>query len=594
MGAAVPKLHGSAQKRRQRTIGRGLGPRPITRKGGARDEGIATARDLLARGRALEAAQALRKLAEKYPGDIEILDALGRAFTADRQWLRALQAYERIHALGQESAHSWYQRANALSRMGEQARSLDAYEQSLGLDPDDLRVHIDYGRALFELGQVDRACEHLSWAASRSESDTALIDLASMIPGAPGAHDEQILEVRQALADRLRERRALRTIRAPRMKRAPGELIRVAYLSAHFGAEHDMKPVWALMNRHDRDLVQIHLLVDGPRPPAMHGYVAHPQDRVHHVGGLTDGGIEDLLERHEIDVLVDLSGYSHPARLSLFARELAPTVVGWFDVNATSGLPGIDYLLGDHEVVSEEEAEAYSERVVRLPQSYLGFHVAHDAPGVAPPPCERNGYITFGSLASQSKLTETTLDAWAKILRKVPNARLVLANRALGREDNRKWVREGFARRKISPERISLLGPTDRRAFLRYYDRIDIALDPLECNGGPTTMEAIWQGVPVLTTEGDRWAARTSRTLLRRTHLGEWVAPSVRAMIRQAVGLARDPRTPTRLAALRREMRERLAHSSACDAEGLARSIERFFEGVARERVAASPGRTPA
>lgn len=98
--------------------------------------------------------------------------------------------------------------------------------------------------------------------------------------------------------------------------------------------------------------------------------------------------------------------------------------------------------------------------------------------------------------------------------------------------------------------------------------------------GGTTTMEAIWQGVSVLTFEGDRWASRTSQSLLRRTHLGEFVADDVQGMVDLSIRLARRPDTPQWLAGLRQHMRPCLQASSACDTPALARAFEQFYTSV--------------
>ena len=122
--------------------------------------------------------------------------------------------------------------------------------------------------------------------------------------------------------------------------------------------------------------------------------------------------------------------------------------------------------------------------------------------------------------------------------------------------------------------------PAHHITFLRYYERIDVALDAFPYNGGATTMEAIWQGVPVLIFDGDRWASRTSQTLLRRTHLKEFVAGDVEGMIALAVRIAHSPHTAQRLADLRRHMRKNLCASPACDVLGLARAMEQFYATV--------------
>jgi predicted O-linked N-acetylglucosamine transferase (SPINDLY family) len=215
--------------------------------------------------------------------------------------------------------------------------------------------------------------------------------------------------------------------------------------------------------------------------------------------------------------------------------------------------------------------------VARLPVSYLTFEVTHEAPPVAEPPCLANRFLTFGSLVTQYKVTPAVIDAWSAILRGSPGSRLILSNRTLDSKQNAEWLRQRFAERELDASRLTILPPASHLEFLRYYDQIDLALDPFPYNGGTTTMEAIWQGVPVLSFDGDRWASRTSQTILRRTHLAEFVAPNAEAMIDTAITLATDPATPVRLATLRRAMRDRLSASSACDGAALARAMEALY-----------------
>jgi predicted O-linked N-acetylglucosamine transferase (SPINDLY family) len=355
-------------------------------------------------------------------------------------------------------------------------------------------------------------------------------------------------------------------------------LPRIGYLSAHFHKENYMKPVWALLNHHDRSRFEIHLLSDArDDATAFPGYRAHPDDRVHPVGRMSNAELADFIAARRIDVLIDLSSYGAQRRLELFVSPPAPVVAAWFNAYATTGLPGIDFIIGDGETVRPDEEVFYSEKVCRLPVSYLTFEVTHAAPPVVPPPCLAGNGLTFGSLVTQYKILPQVIDAWCAILRGAPASRLALGNSDLKPRENRRWLLESFADRGIDPGRIELLPPAAHFEFLGHYDRIDVALDAFPYNGGTTTMEAIWQGVPVLTFDGDRWASRTSQTLLRRCHLGEFVADSVEDMVARAISLAEDPETPARLAKLRATMRARLAAAPACDGAALARGMEGLF-----------------
>ena len=212
---------------------------------------------------------------------------------------------------------------------------------------------------------------------------------------------------------------------------------------------------------------------------------------------------------------------------------------------------------------------------MRVPGSYLTFDVNYPVPPVADPPCLTTGAITFGSLASQYKITSDVVEAWSRILEQVPDSSLILKNGALGSAGAREFVLELFERRHVSPRRIRLEGPSEHYQFLETYSEIDIALDTFPYNGGTTTTEAIWQGVPVIAFVGDRWVARTSTSILRAARLGELVGQGLDDYISLAIELANSP---DRLLDLRCNMRSRLGASPICDTRSFARNMERLYE----------------
>src|SRR5262249_35054344 len=134
-----------------------------------------------------------------------------------------------------------------------------------------------------------------------------------------------------------------------------------------------------------------------------------------------------------------------------------------------------------------------------------------------------------------------------------------------------------FERRGVPSSQIDLEGGADHHEFLAAYGKIDIALDTFPYSGGTTTMEALWQGVPVLTYDGDRWASRTSRSLLLAAGLHEWCMPNRARYVARAVALAHAPETPHALAELRKSMRQRLRGSPVCDGRALARELEGLY-----------------
>jgi protein O-GlcNAc transferase len=200
-----------------------------------------------------------------------------------------------------------------------------------------------------------------------------------------------------------------------------------------------------------------------------------------------------------------------------------------------------------------------------------------------PPPCLAHRHLTFGSFASQYKLTDEVIAAWATILCRVPTSRLLLKNRALGEASNQAALYERFRGLGIDAKRVELEGPDEHYQFLAAYGRVDIALDTFPYNGGTTTTEALWAGVPVLTFNGDRWASRTSRSLLLAAGLDLWCAPDLDGYINRAVALADSPATFLELATLRENMRTRLRANLVCDSAGLCRALESLYRNGSHE-----------
>ena len=192
-----------------------------------------------------------------------------------------------------------------------------------------------------------------------------------------------------------------------------------------------------------------------------------------------------------IDVLVDLNGYSFQSRFGLFIRRPAPLIVGWFNMYATTGVEAFDCIVGDDVVIPRQEERFYSERVVRVPGSYIAFSVLYPVPEIVPPPCAATGQLTFGSFASQYKLTDEVIAAWATILNRSPASRLLIKNRTLSDASNRAALHDRFQRHGVLSERVLLEGPEEHYQFLAAYARVDIALDTFPYNGGTTTTELL-------------------------------------------------------------------------------------------------------
>ena len=504
--------------------------------------------------------------------DIEAADALQLAGDIDA----AADAYRRVLAADQDNAAAWHGLGAARLRAGACGAASEALLRAVRLRPDEVGAWGLLAEALFKLGDVERAIDAYGRAAADT-STRALVEenVAIIVPGSASAGNAAVLAARRAWGQHL----AAGVSPVERPQRPPsGGKLRIGYVSAFFDKANWMKPVYGVINRHDRDRLEVHLVSLGGDPSPSAGYREHDHDVIWQVGSCDDEKVARLLAAAGLDVLVDLNAYSAPKWLRLFLRRPAPVQIGWFNSFATSGLDCFDGIIGDDTSIPAAEEGFYTERVLRVRGTYLAFEVFHAVPDVAPPPCSSNqGRLTFGALASAYKLNDLTLDIWTRILRAAPTSRLLIRASTLAEPSNRDHLAARLAARGVAGERVDLEGGAAHFDFLQSYDRIDIALDTFPYNGGTTTTEALWQGVPVLTYVGDRWAARTSASLLRAAGLDAWVASDEEDLLAKASALARDPATPACLAALRAGMRARLAASAACDTAGLCLALEQIY-----------------
>ena len=489
----------------------------------------------------------------------------------EKNFVEAIDLYRAVLAQDPAAFEAWYGLASALGSRLQYAEAIVAYRRALALRPRNAGVHVNLGSALCALGYITDAVRNYRIAATASEPEIramSLRNLACIAPGDPALDDAAILEIRRAWA----AQEAVKISSPGRRHAAPGERLRIAYYGTCFADRNWMKMYMGVLNAHDRDRFEVNLIVDGALPGAASGYRDHENDRIWQVAGISNAELARHIAAAKIDVLIDLNGYSHTARLPLLLHRPAPLQIAWQGMYGTTGFPGVDFLISDEAALPAGEERHYTERIHRVRHTYLPFHVFYETPTAVPPPCLRNGHITFGSLASAYKLTPYTLAAWSQILHAVPTARLLVRNAALDHESNRADLLARFAERQIPAQRLTLLGSAEHLEFLRTYDQIDIALDAFPYNGGTTTAEALWQGVPLLTINGDRWAGRTSRSLLAAAGLAEWVAPDVPSLVRIAVALA-----GAELAPLRATQRARIAASPACDVVALCRELELLY-----------------
>jgi predicted O-linked N-acetylglucosamine transferase (SPINDLY family) len=242
----------------------------------------------------------------------------------------------------------------------------------------------------------------------------------------------------------------------------------------------------------------------------------------------------------------------------------------------------MDYILADRYEIPPGSEAYFCEKVLRMPDGYVCYDPPDYAPAVTPLPALERGQVTLGCFNNPTKITPQVIEVWARILRRLPGARLVLKFKGWSDRGVARRFAEMFALHAIDPGRLELLGHSPQAELLAQYQRIDLALDPFPYSGGLTTCEALWMGVPVVTCPGETFASRHSLSHLSNVGLTETIAHDLDEYVELTVSLAGDL---PRLAALRGGLRQRMAASPLCDGPRFARNLVELLRRAWRQTM---------
>jgi len=467
--------------------------------------------------------------------------------------------------------------AHVILELGQTSEALALARGILERAPDSPDGHLMLGFALAYQADVDAAVDaFLECHKRKPEANVALSNalFASLYSARP---DEAVLQLHKELGARIVAARPARTS-WPGSRDAKRRL-RVGYLSPDL-RKHPVSAFFEPVLAHHEE-IEAYCYSTTAAPDAVTERLKRKATAWRDCSGWSDARIVEEIERDAIDILVDLAGHTAQNRAGVFRAKPAPVQALYIGYPGTSGLPEMDHVIVDGEIAPRGTEELYTENVVRLEGSFWCFRPPDGAPEVAPLPAKRNGFVTFGSYNALQKMQPAAVALWIDVLRAVPGSRLVLKSLPFADKDLREAIRRRFEDAGVAPGRLDVLPPSDPAVFLAEYGRIDIALDPVPYNGGTTTCEALWMGVPVITLSGQRFCARMGASILSRVGLADLVATDTGAYVAAAARLAAD----SGLGKLREGLRGRMADSPLCDGARVARELESAYRFMWRRSL---------
>ncbi len=277
-------------------------------------------------------------------------------------------------------------------------------------------------------------------------------------------------------------------------------------------------------------------------------YTGNRHDQVTEVVKLCSSAFHDVYKKpideinrrileDKIDILFDISGYENKEYFGVLKSKPAPVQVTHIGYWGTLGLDEVDFIIADNSVVRTGEEQYFSEKVYKMSKCYASGQISGLVDSITIPPCIKNGYITFGSMNKFHKINHEVLEVWAKLLTKLPDAKLLFGIIA---EANENFLFERFEKLGIDRSRIIIKKNAPRENFLTYYNEIDIALNPFPFSGGTTTLESISMGVPIINLDGNTWAGRLGTTIISAIGHEEFNCKNTEEYIDRAISFANN------------------------------------------------------
>jgi protein O-GlcNAc transferase len=549
------------------------------------------------RGNALEELKRLDEALASYDSALAISPKnpefhAGRANVLHRlkRYDEALAGLSVASSLRPENSGFHYNRGNILFELKRFAAAFEAYDKALTLDPEH-----EYA----ETSRLHAKMHLCDWRNFDAEYARLILSVEKGIVSQPFA----LLAIVPSGEVQLKSAATLSKAKYPTAKkpmcvgrRFTHDRIRLAYLSADFG-EHAVSTLLAgVFEQHDRKQFEtIAISFEANVPSDMLARVKGSFDRFVDVSSQSDREVAQLIRDLEVDIAIDLMGYTRRARPSVFAFRPSPIQINYLGHPGSMGASFIDYIVADKFVVPEAHRDFYSEKIIYLPETFqandLKRDIVKDELSRIDVGLPENAFV-FCSFNNSYKITPACFDVWMRLLNQVEGSVIWLLG---GDKDLERNLRQEAENRSVASDRLIFCSRTTYAKYLARYRLADLFLDTFPFNGGATASDALWAALPIVTYSGEAFASRMAGGLLCAVGLPELVTSSFDEYENLACQLANDP---DRLAAIGDKLARNRHTYPLFDTVRFTRHLESAFtiihdrlkRGLAPATISVEPG----
>ncbi|MDA9538006.1 acetylglucosamine transferase [Bradyrhizobium sp. CCBAU 21362] len=529
-----------------------------------------------------EAAAKLATALAIKPGSPRILAQRGRLSYELQRLEPALADFEAALAISPKLELALRGKAQACLVMGKTAQAMAAATALIEQNP-----RSEVGLALMGFshsnqGEMDAAIEYLDRAlAIRPDYGDAIRGKIFLQDYRAEADFALQQAVRRDWWDLIGSKLPRRTL--PKRPLDPDKQIVVGYVAAEFRQHSAGLTLLPVLRHHDHANFKIICYYSWPGADEYTAMFKSLADVWVDAWDLSDDELADRIQADNVDILIDVSGHTTGNRLQVFARKPAPIQATGFGHATGTGMQTMDYVLADPVFIPPSVRHLFPEKIHDLPCLITMEPVSDLQPSELP--MLRNGYVTFGVFNRIYKISDDAIRVWSRIMREVPGSKIVLKHGLLDDPLLRDSLIARFVAQGIAEENITCLGTTSRNDHLMAFDKIDISLDTFPQNGGISTWESLYKGVPVVAKLGIGASSRAGASIVAAVGLGDWVAEDDDGYVEIARKFASQP---DYLAKLRAGLPAQIAASPAGNVEIYTRELEAGYRQFWRDYCAAA------
>ena len=481
-----------------------------------------------------KAKDCFQKTIEIQPNFTQAHSNLGIVLKELGDYQKAISCFQKAIEIQPNFAQAHNNLGTAFKELEEYQKAMSCYQEAIKIEPNNADAHYNLGIVFKELGEYQKAiiCNekaiNLKPDYVRAYSNMMLTSLLL-----------EKVDPKDYLAKTKKFRLSLKPINSDLLLKYKfdnrPEKLKIGFVSGDF----QQHPVGfflldTLKNLKDKNLELI-AYSNSQKKDSLSVKLKSHFTNWREITNQSDKKVVNQIREDGIHILFDLSGYSAKNRLPIFINKPAPIQISWAGFLASTGIPEVDYIIGDPYVTPKDNVNHFTEKIFNLPNIWCCFSVPEFEVKINEPPSVKNRYITFGCFNNLSKINNEVIALWSKILKAIPKSKIFLKTKQLNDPYVKEKIMNYFKKNNINSNLLILEGSSPRNVLLDTYNKVDIALDPFPYSGGTTSFESTWMSTPVLTKKGTTFVSRTTGSINHNCGMSDWIASDENEYVKKAI-----------------------------------------------------------